>query len=344
MPCSRVPACRRRRSRIAPAAERRSWAACRRRRRGSWPLPRPGRRRWSSAPWPSSAERSSPSPMCARRWPCGWSRRRPPTPSVRLPRGSSIAGSCSTRCRDSRRPNPRAAAIDSQVAAIEARAGSPAALDATLGRGGFTRGRLAAWVRDDLRIAAYLDQRFATSGAPGRGRRRGVRRGPRRGAGGGQRRRSRPAGAGAPGGRPSPRAHRRLAGRAAPPHPGGGDQGLGTGTRGSGLGTGLGVTLSHRSARGDARAVIEELRRRDERRRDPEPRARSPSPALRSRAVAEGRGDDHLRQVEQPVAHRRGHDAVPGQVEQRPSRRRGCRWPPRRPSPAGSGRRRMRRW
>jgi hypothetical protein len=64
-------------------------------------------------------------------------------------------------------PEPAAAAIDSQVAAIEARAGSPAALDATLGRGGFTRGRLAAWVRDDLRIAAYLDQRFATSGALG---------------------------------------------------------------------------------------------------------------------------------------------------------------------------------
>jgi hypothetical protein len=64
-------------------------------------------------------------------------------------------------------PEPAAAAIDSQVAAIEARAGSPAALDATLGRGGFTRGRLAAWVRDDLRIAAYLDQRFATAGALG---------------------------------------------------------------------------------------------------------------------------------------------------------------------------------
>ncbi len=64
-------------------------------------------------------------------------------------------------------PEPAAAAIDSQVAAIEARAGSPAALDAILGRGGYSRGRLAAWVRDDLRIAAYLDQRFATSGTPG---------------------------------------------------------------------------------------------------------------------------------------------------------------------------------
>ena len=64
-------------------------------------------------------------------------------------------------------PEPAAAAMDSQVAAIEARAGSPAALDAILGRGGFSRGRLAAWVRDDLRIAAYLDQRFATSGTPG---------------------------------------------------------------------------------------------------------------------------------------------------------------------------------
>ena len=36
------------------------------------------------------------------------------------------------------------------------------ALDA----GGFTEARLRAWVRDDLRIAAYLDQRFAAAGAP----------------------------------------------------------------------------------------------------------------------------------------------------------------------------------
>jgi hypothetical protein len=61
-------------------------------------------------------------------------------------------------------PEPAPAEIDARVAAVRARAGSPAALDAILARGGFTVGRLAAWVRDDLRIAAYLDQRFVTAG------------------------------------------------------------------------------------------------------------------------------------------------------------------------------------
>ncbi len=62
-------------------------------------------------------------------------------------------------------PEPTLAEIETRVAAIRVRAGSPAALDAVLTRGGFTAGRLAAWVRDDLRIAAYLDQRFVTAGA-----------------------------------------------------------------------------------------------------------------------------------------------------------------------------------
>ncbi|MGD9902477.1 MAG: hypothetical protein AB7U83_03320 [Vicinamibacterales bacterium] len=61
-------------------------------------------------------------------------------------------------------PEPPPAAIDARLAAIAAHAGSPAVLAATLARGGFTPARLAAWVRDDLRIAAYLDQRFATAG------------------------------------------------------------------------------------------------------------------------------------------------------------------------------------
>lgn len=64
-------------------------------------------------------------------------------------------------------PEPPQAALDERLAALAARAGSPAALAAILARGGFSQGRLAAWVRDDLRIAAYLDQRFATAGMPG---------------------------------------------------------------------------------------------------------------------------------------------------------------------------------
>jgi hypothetical protein len=62
---------------------------------------------------------------------------------------------------------PPSTAVDAQLAALTTRAGSREALDAILARGGFSAGRLTAWVRDDLRIAAYLDQRFATAGTPG---------------------------------------------------------------------------------------------------------------------------------------------------------------------------------
>jgi hypothetical protein len=62
---------------------------------------------------------------------------------------------------------PAAALIDGRVATVTARAGSADALAAMLARGGYGPGWLAAWVRDDLRIAAYLDQRFATAGAAG---------------------------------------------------------------------------------------------------------------------------------------------------------------------------------
>jgi hypothetical protein len=61
-------------------------------------------------------------------------------------------------------PEPAEADVAARLAAVAARAGSPEALAARLARGGFTAGRLAAWMRDDLRIAAYLDQRFATAG------------------------------------------------------------------------------------------------------------------------------------------------------------------------------------
>ena len=36
-----------------------------------------------------------------------------------------------------------------------------AAVEAALAAGGFTEERLRAWIVDDLRIAAYLDQRFS---------------------------------------------------------------------------------------------------------------------------------------------------------------------------------------
>lgn len=61
-------------------------------------------------------------------------------------------------------PEPPPAEVEAGLAAIRARVESAAALEAIRTRGGLTTGRLAAWVRDDLRIAAYLDQRFATAG------------------------------------------------------------------------------------------------------------------------------------------------------------------------------------
>jgi hypothetical protein len=56
---------------------------------------------------------------------------------------------------------PAAAAVAARLADAERRAGGAEALAAVLRAGGFTDGRLRAWVRDDLRIESYLGQRFA---------------------------------------------------------------------------------------------------------------------------------------------------------------------------------------
>lgn len=60
-----------------------------------------------------------------------------------------------------RPPEPAADRIESGVAAARARAGGGEAAAAVLREHGFSEERLLAWVRDDLRIAAYLQQRFA---------------------------------------------------------------------------------------------------------------------------------------------------------------------------------------
>jgi hypothetical protein len=56
---------------------------------------------------------------------------------------------------------PAAAAVTEQLMAAERRVGGAEPLAAVLRAGGFTEARLRAWVRDDLRIASYLGQRFA---------------------------------------------------------------------------------------------------------------------------------------------------------------------------------------
>jgi hypothetical protein len=58
-------------------------------------------------------------------------------------------------------PEPPVADVEVRLAAIAKRAGSAAALAQMLEAGGFTEARLRAWVRDDLRLEAYLQQRFA---------------------------------------------------------------------------------------------------------------------------------------------------------------------------------------
>ena len=58
-------------------------------------------------------------------------------------------------------PEPSRDRTEADLAAAEARVGGEAALTRVLLTGGFTRERLRAWVHDDLRVAAYLQQRFA---------------------------------------------------------------------------------------------------------------------------------------------------------------------------------------
>jgi hypothetical protein len=67
------------------------------------------------------------------------------------------------------RPSPPAPEpVDARVAEIEQRAGSAAGLDRQLAAVGLSRDQLRRWVRDDLMIRAYLDERFGVS-TPARG-------------------------------------------------------------------------------------------------------------------------------------------------------------------------------
>jgi hypothetical protein len=58
-------------------------------------------------------------------------------------------------------PEPTAAAVDRQLEAVRARFGSAEALDASLARFGLDENHLRETLREDLRIRAYMDQRFA---------------------------------------------------------------------------------------------------------------------------------------------------------------------------------------
>jgi hypothetical protein len=64
-------------------------------------------------------------------------------------------------------PEPSDARIEEQLAAVRGRFATPALLAQALEAGGFTESGIRAWVRDDLRIASYLSQRFAAAVVPG---------------------------------------------------------------------------------------------------------------------------------------------------------------------------------
>jgi hypothetical protein len=60
-------------------------------------------------------------------------------------------------------PEPSAEAIDRQLEVVRERLGTQPALDAALTRWGLDVQHLREWLRDDLRIRAYLDQRFVAA-------------------------------------------------------------------------------------------------------------------------------------------------------------------------------------
>ena len=63
-------------------------------------------------------------------------------------------------------PEPAETVVDARRAQLRGRFASADQFARALAAGGFTDARVRAWVRDDLRIAAYLSQRFAAVGSP----------------------------------------------------------------------------------------------------------------------------------------------------------------------------------
>lgn len=64
-------------------------------------------------------------------------------------------------------PEPSGAEIDAALAELDKRIGSGVVLDAILRETGYTVQQLRLYMRDDLRIRAYVLQRFGASASPG---------------------------------------------------------------------------------------------------------------------------------------------------------------------------------
>jgi hypothetical protein len=65
-------------------------------------------------------------------------------------------------------PDPLATAVESAFTALRTRVG-PTRWAEALARSGVTDEHVRAWLRDDLRLGAYLQQRFGTLAGPGPG-------------------------------------------------------------------------------------------------------------------------------------------------------------------------------
>lgn len=63
-------------------------------------------------------------------------------------------------------PDPGDAMVEAGIDGVRRRFPQPGALARTLEETGFTETRLRFWIRDDLRIQAYLGQRFGAASAP----------------------------------------------------------------------------------------------------------------------------------------------------------------------------------
>ena len=64
---------------------------------------------------------------------------------------------------------PAAAAVDARLEEVRRQSGSPQALSATLAQAGLSDEQLRLRIRDDLRIEAFLAQRFGSARQPSEG-------------------------------------------------------------------------------------------------------------------------------------------------------------------------------
>jgi hypothetical protein len=63
-------------------------------------------------------------------------------------------------------PEPAESEVERRLEVVRERFATPGLYETALQASGFTEVRLRGWIRDDLRVASYLEQRFAAAAAP----------------------------------------------------------------------------------------------------------------------------------------------------------------------------------